>query len=126
MTDLQNLNVLIVEDDADIGKLLQISLAGAGIDSVYAPNGQIALDYLETTQPDLILLDLNLPTINGWKVLEYAKSRYGKTFQVIVITANTDEVNRLVGKMQDVTSYIQKPFQTDEILTHIRQILELH
>jgi len=122
---MSDFNVLIVEDEMDIGKLLKITLNEIGIDAMHVQNGQLALDYLDDTQPDLILLDLNLPTINGWKVLEYAKERYGKSFHVIVITANSDEVNRLVGKMQDVTGYIQKPFQPEDVLTNIRNLLEL-
>ena len=126
MTDLSDLDVLIVEDALDIAKMLQISLKQIGIDAVLAKNGQVALDYLDHTEPDLILLDLNLPIVNGWQVLEHAKKLYGEhSIRVIVTTANTDEVNRLVGKMQYVSSYIQKPFTIDDIVDVVRDVLEL-
>lgn len=126
MVNSTDLNVLIVEDDADIGKMLQLNLAKLGIDAYHALNGQHAIDYLADVQPDLILLDLNLPHINGWKVLEYAKKLYGDgTFHVIVITANSDEVNRLVGKMQSVTHYVQKPFMPDYIIDVVIDILQI-
>jgi chemosensory pili system protein ChpA (sensor histidine kinase/response regulator) len=126
MSNLSDLDVLIVEDALDVAKMLQISLEQIGIDAVLAKNGQVALDYLDHTEPDLILLDLNLPKINGWQVLEYAKKLYGEhSIRVIVTTANTDEVNRLVGKMQYVSSYIQKPFTIDSIVDVVRGVLEL-
>ena len=126
MTDYHQLNVLIVEDTIDIGKLLKLSLQQLGIDAFHAKNGQVALEYLDHTEPDLILLDLNLPGINGWKVLEYAKKLYGEhSIRIIVTTANTDEVNRLVGKMQYVSSYIQKPFAPDHVVETVRAVLEL-
>lgn len=123
---MAQLNVLIVEDDSDIGKMLKITLQDLDIDATHAKNGELAIQYLEENHPDLILLDLNLPIINGWKVLEFAKERYGKTFHVIVITANADGVNRLVGKMQDVTHYIQKPFIPNELVELVSSLLELN
>lgn len=123
---MSQLNVLIVEDEIDIGKMIKITLSTIGIDAVHVKNGELAIEYLEQTHPDLILLDLNLPNINGWKVLEFAKKRYGATFHVIVLTANSDEVNRLVGKMQGVTQYIQKPFVPDDLVDTVSGLLELH
>lgn len=123
---MSQLNVLIVEDDIDIGKMVKITLSELDIDAVHVKNGELALDYLENTQPNLIILDLNLPNINGWKVLEFAKQRYGKSFHVIILTANTDEVNRLVGKMQNVTEYIQKPFIPNDLLEYVGNLLQLH
>lgn len=126
MVSLSELNVLVVEDDADIGELLQFNLSEIGLNPYHAKNGQLALDYLSENQPDLILLDLNLPQVTGWKVLEYAKQQYGSgNFHVIVITANTDEVNRLVGKMQSVTQYIQKPFTPQHVLDMVCDILQI-
>jgi DNA-binding response OmpR family regulator len=126
MNNTSELNVLIVEDAEDIAKMLEIGLQQIGIEPALAKNGQIALDYLDQTRPDLILLDLNLPGINGWQVLEYAKKLYGEhSFHVIVTTANTDDVNRLVGKMQYVSSYVQKPFTPDSVIDIVREVLEL-
>lgn len=126
MTESLDFDVLIVEDASDIATMLQISLKQIGIDATLAKNGQVALDYLDHTEPDLILLDLNLPGINGWQVLEYAKKLYGEhSFRVIVTTANTDDINRLVGKMQYVSSYIQKPFTIEAIIEVVREVLEL-
>lgn len=126
MVNTSDLDILIVEDALDIAKMLQISLKQIGIEAVHAKNGKVALDYLDHTEPDLILLDLNLPGINGWQVLEYAKKLYGEhSIRVIVTTANTDEVNRLVGKMQYVSSYVQKPFTIDALIDVVKDVLEL-
>lgn len=126
MTDTSNLNVLIVEDTLDIAEMLEIALEHIGISATLAKNGQVAMDYLDHTQPDLILLDLNLPGINGWQVLEYAKKLYGEHgFRVIVTTANSDGVNRLVGKMQYVSRYVSKPFVPSQIIEVVREVMEL-
>jgi DNA-binding response OmpR family regulator len=126
MTNALNLNVLIVEDTIDIAEMLEIALQRIGISPSLAKNGQVAMDYLDHTQPDLILLDLNLPGINGWQVLEYAKKLYGEhSFRVIVTTANSDGVNRLVGKMQYVSKYISKPFVPSHIIEVVREVMEL-
>lgn len=125
MTDNSALKVLIVEDDVDIAQMVQLSIEQNFESNVYhAKNGQLAIDYLDHTQPNIIILDLNLPVVNGWKVLEYAKKQYGeKSIKVIVTTANTDEVNRLVGKMQTVASYLQKPFTPGTVVETIHDIL---
>lgn len=125
MMDLSQLNVIIVEDALDIAVMLQFSLKQIGIDAVHAKNGKEALDYLDQNQPDLILLDLNLPVVNGWKVLEHAKKLYGEHgIRVIVTTANTDEVNRLVGKMNYVSRYVQKPFTPQEVIDIVKEVME--
>jgi len=126
MADFLDLNVLIVEDATDIAVMLQIALRQVRIEAVLAKNGQEALNYLDKTQPDLILLDLNLPGVNGWKVLEHAKKLYGEhSIRVIVTTANTDDVNRLVGRMNYVARYVQKPFSPDEVINIVKEVLEL-
>lgn len=127
MSEHLDLNVLIVEDAADIANMLQLCLQQEfQIEAYLAKNGQIAIDYLDRIQPDLILLDLNLPVVNGWKVLEHAKKLYGEhSIRVIVTTANADEVNRLVGKMQYVNNYIQKPFVPETIVDTVREVMEL-
>lgn len=128
MSEHSHLNVLIVEDAVDIARMLKICLQQhLNIDAYLAKNGQVAIDYLDHTQPDLILLDLNLPVVSGWKVLEYAKKRYGEhSIRVIVTTASADEVNRLVGKMQYVNNYIQKPFVPETIVQTVREVMELN
>lgn len=126
MGNYSELNVIIVEDTADIAKMLQITLRQVGIEASIAKNGQEAIDYLDHTQPDLILLDLNLPGINGWRVLEYAKKLYGEhSIRVIVTTASTDDVNRLVGKINYVARYVQKPFSPDQVLEIVTEVMEL-
>ncbi len=126
MADFSELNVIIVEDVTDIAQMLQICLKQIGINAHHAKNGKEAVEYLDNIQPDLILLDLNLPGINGWKVLEHAKKLYGEhSIRVIVTTANTDDVNRLVGKMNYVARYVQKPFSPDQVITIVKEVMEL-
>lgn len=118
--------VLIVEDTLDIANIIMISLERLGLESYHASTGQKAVAYLEQQLPDLIMLDLNLPGMNGWQVLDFAKEQYGEeNLRVIVITASTDASNRLIGKLQIVARYVTKPFHPEHLLDVVREVLAL-
>ena len=104
-------NILIVDDTVEFGQLLQASLARSGMQADYVHNGQSALDYLSERTPDLMLLDIGMPGMNGWAVLDEIKVRYPQAnFPVIVLTAFNDPANKLVGKFQQlVYRYCTKP-----------------
>ncbi len=117
--------VLIVEDVPEIAQLATMNMEMLGVDYFHVDTGEKAIDFLDEYHPDLILLDLNLPGVNGWKVLEHAKDLYGEgNFKVVVTTANTDEVNRLVGKMQLVNNYINKPYTMERLREVVTNVLE--
>ncbi len=115
---------LLIEDDEALAKLSQITLRRRDLEIFHAANGFSALDYLEENKPDLILLDLNIPEIDGWGVLEAAKNRYGvDAFKVVVTTARRDMVNRAKGEIETVTRYLIKPFTTSELLNAVDEAL---
>ncbi len=104
-------NILIVDDTVEYGQLVQASLMRSGLQADYVHNGQLALDYLNERMPDVMLLDIGMPGMNGWAVLDEIKVRYPQaTFPVIVLTAFNDPANKLVGKFQQqVFRYCTKP-----------------
>ncbi len=110
--------VLIVEDTTELAEVIQATLERMGMQASYETHGSRALAKLETIDPDVVLLDISLPDMTGWKILEAIKARAEKVQRmpvVIIITAHDDPANRLVGKLQDVYSYLVKPFTSDAI-----------
>jgi CheY-like chemotaxis protein len=119
--------VLIVEDTLDAAQLMQISLRRAGIqDILHAENGRSALDYLEMYTPDVMILDIGMPDMSGWSVLEFVKQRHGDTsFPVIMLTAFDDPANKLIGKLQSrVYRYLTKPFLPEVLIQTVKDAIE--
>lgn len=117
--------VLLIEDDPALAQLTMIRLEKLQMDVFHASNGQLALDYLDTHKPELILLDLNIPYIDGWEVLEYAKQQYGVgSYGVIVTTARKDMINRAKGDIEAVDQYLVKPFTSDQLLHAINIVMQ--
>jgi CheY-like chemotaxis protein len=127
MPDAKPYHALIVEDTEDIIGIMQITLEHLGIESSTARTGPQALELLTHRIPDLLLLDIGLPGMNGWELLEEIKTRHPDAdFPVIVLTAFTDPANRLIGKFQvRVVHYIVKPFEVTDLLAAIRSTLNL-
>ena len=119
--------VLIVEDNDDIANIMRITLDYLGIESHIARNGTLALEFVSDRMPDLMLLDIGLPGMTGWEVLEAIKNRYPDAeFPVIVLTAFADPANRLVGKFQKrVSHYFVKPFDVQDLAQAVREALKL-
>ena len=116
---------LIAEDSMDIAGLMQLTLARVNIESHHASNGLLALEFLASRLPDVLLLDINMPGKNGWQVLEEVKERYpNSTFPVIVLTAFDDPANKLIGKLQArVFRYLTKPFDPRELESTVKEAL---
>lgn len=117
---------LIVDDTEEIGGLVELNLQRAGFDTLYAPNGRQALDALTARLPDVMVLDLGMPGMSGWEVLEAIKDRWpNSTFPVIVLTAFDDAANKLIGKLQDrVYRYMTKPFNPEDVIKTVKEALE--
>lgn len=121
---------LIVEDTHDVAGVMQLTLRMLEIDNHRVIDGPAALAWLAEhadNLPDLILLDIGLPGMSGWEVLEAIKNTYPDApSRVIVMTAFTDPANRLVGKLQDrVARYMTKPFEVGELAAAVRDVLDL-
>lgn len=126
MTDSNNYTVLIVEDTVELANMTRAVLKRFGFQTHHVEEAETALVYLQDTIPDLILLDLNLPGMNGWDFLQQAVELYGDdAFKVIVTTAYGDNANRLVGKMRAVQRYMVKPYSPSELIAAVREALQI-
>lgn len=122
--------VLIVEDTTELAEIIQVTLERMSMVTVHETHGTKAVEKFNELTPDVVLLDINLPDMTGWKILDVVKEKReeigdkSKMPVVVVITAYGDPANRLVGKLQGVHSYLIKPFTSDEIEKIVTQALD--
>jgi two-component system, OmpR family, alkaline phosphatase synthesis response regulator PhoP len=116
--------ILLVEDEKGIALALRHTLNGAGYDVWPAEDGMAGLEIALSKRPDLILLDLVLPKLNGFLVLEGLKQNEGtKTIPVFVISAKAEETDIRKARKLGAAEYLVKPFRSAELLTLISQYI---
>jgi len=115
-------NLLIVEDDAQIASLLTAELGRLGYSLAAVGTGREALQNIERTTPDLVLLDLGLPDIDGHEVLRHLRDTRNTT-PVICLTARDQQMDRIGGLRAGADDYIVKPFDVGELDARIRAVL---
>ncbi len=113
--------ILIVEDEHDIASVLQDYLRHEGYDTEHIADGRLALERIQADPPDLTLLDVMLPRLDGLAVLRGARAR--SDAPVIMLTARTEEVDRLIGLELGADDYICKPFSPREVVARVRAVL---
>jgi two-component system phosphate regulon response regulator PhoB len=119
------LKILIVEDDPDILELLHFNLGKAGYQTIRAEDGEQALALAQERIPDLILLDLLLPGLNGLEVCRRLKRNSDLQYiPIIMVTAKGEEMDRIVGLELGADDYIVKPFSIREIILRIQKVLD--
>lgn len=114
------IRILIVEDDEAIANLLRMNLMKSGYECEMAEDGEKAADLLEVSSYDLVILDIMLPKMNGYEVLEYAKSL---EIPVIFLTAMGETAQRVRGLRMGAEDYICKPFEITELLARVETVL---
>ena len=117
-------NILIVDDEQDIVELLSYNLEKEGFSTVKANDGEAALELVRSAKPDLMLLDLMLPKMNGLDVCK-AVRRNPETanLPIIMLTAKGDEIDKIIGLEIGADDYITKPFSVKELIARVRSIL---
>lgn len=120
--------ILIVEDSVDYANLIGEVLDRLPAHHHHVMDGDAALQYLDRHTPDLVLLDINLPGMNGWTVLEVIRQRHERIdYPVIALTAQDDPANKLIGKfLSEVHGYITKPFTPNLLINTIKDVLNLN
>ena len=113
--------VLIVEDDGNIAELLHLYLEKEGFDTQVAPDGGKGVELFRSFRPDLVLLDIMLPVMDGWSVLK--KIREGDKTPVIMLTAKGELNDKVQGLEGGADDYIVKPFEMKEVLARIHAVL---
>ena len=116
--------ILIVEDDNDLVKLLKYNLEKEGFRVSYATDGSLALAEARRDAPDLVILDLMLPGLDGLEVCRQLRrnDRFART-PVLMLSARSEEADRVVGLELGADDYVTKPFSTREIIARIRALL---
>ena len=117
-------HVLIVDDDREIIETLRSALADQGFIVSVATDGNLGVAYVETRNPDLVILDMMIPGRSGFLVLERLRQYYDKPVPVIIITGNEGTRHREYAEMLGVSDYIHKPFTVDRLLSSVKNILK--
>lgn len=113
--------VLVVEDDRDIAESLTLFLESDGHRTERAHDGRRALELVRAARPDLVLLDLGLPELDGLEVLKAVRAR--SDLPVIVVTARREEVDELLGLGLGADDYVTKPFAPRALLARVKAVL---
>ena len=113
--------VLIVEDDGNIAELLHLYLEKEGFETQVAKDGGRGVELFRSFQPDLVLLDIMLPVMDGWSVLK--KIRETDKTPVIMLTAKGETEDKVTGLESGADDYIVKPFEMKEVLARIHAVL---
>jgi len=116
--------ILVVDDEVDLVETLRFPLEIEGFDVLVSYNGEDALNKARKENPDLILLDLMLPKLDGYKVCRLLKfdERY-KHIPILMLTAKTQQKDKLMGQETGADEYITKPFEIDELMKKIKAYL---
>jgi len=118
--------ILLVEDEKDMAYAVTLQLESEGYEVIAASDGKDGLDKARTNKPDLVILDLMLPKIDGYKVCRMLKfdSKY-KDIPIILFTARAQDSDKKIGKDVGADAYITKPFEPKELLDKINKLLSL-
>jgi DNA-binding response OmpR family regulator len=118
--------VLIVEDTLELAEIIRAAIKNMAVMVFHEARGASALRTYHETRPDLVLLDIGLPDMSGWKLLDAIKET--QTLErrpiVCVITAYGDPANRLMGKLQGVDSYLVKPFTLEDVRGIVQKVID--
>jgi two-component system alkaline phosphatase synthesis response regulator PhoP len=116
--------ILVVDDEVDLVETLRFPLEMEGFNVLVSYNGEDALNQARKENPDLILLDLMLPKLDGYKVCRLLKfdERY-KHIPILMLTAKTQVKDKLLGKETGANEYITKPFEIDELMNKVKAYL---
>jgi DNA-binding response OmpR family regulator len=115
-------HILLVDDDPGITEHLSRILEKEDFRVTVASDGEMALELVSTTRPDLILLDIDLPNMNGWSVLRRMRKDEDQT-PVIFLTKFSDQANEIEGFDLGADDYIGKPFSSEVVILRIRSVL---
>ncbi len=114
--------ILIAEDEPNIASFAKMYLAAAGFRVEIAERGDDALARIEAERPDLLLLDLNLPGVDGFEVTRRIRQG-GGAMPILVLTARDDAVDKVVGLELGADDYVTKPFDPRELVARVRAVL---
>ena len=116
--------IVCIEDETEMIDLIQLILGRRGFEVVGAPGGKEGLQLVRDIHPDLVLLDLMMPDMDGWEVYQQMKAdETTRTIPVIVVTAKAQSIDKVLGlHIAKVDDYIAKPFSPQELLNSVEKV----
>ena len=116
--------ILIIEDNVDLVATLRLRLEATGYEVFSAPDGVHGLKEVGLIKPDLIILDVMMPYMNGYKVCETLKKEEAfKKIPIIILTARVQEYDKFIAQNVGADAYIPKPFDSHELMEIIKKLL---
>ena len=118
---MANSKIMVVDDDANICELLRLYLEKERFDPVIAPNGVKALELFDSEKPDLILLDVMMPQLDGWQVCREIRKK--SQCPIIMLTAKGEVFDKVLGLELGADDYVVKPFEAKEVIARVKAVL---
>jgi DNA-binding response OmpR family regulator len=118
---MSELSILVVEDEPSIAEVVGLYLQRAGFKIQTAADGKIAMSMLEKGIPDLVILDLMLPEIDGLSITRWLRDR--SNVPIIMLTARREEIDRIAGLEMGADDYVVKPFSPQELVSRVRAVM---
>ncbi len=121
-----NRRILCIEDETEMIDLIRIILGRKGFEVEGAAGGEEGLKKVHEHKPDLVLLDLMMPDIDGWEVYQQMKAaEITRDIPVIIVTAKAQNIDKVLGlQIAKVDDYISKPFSPEDLLQSVERVLE--
>jgi DNA-binding response OmpR family regulator len=125
MTEANSKRILCIEDEPEMIDLIRLILGRRGFDVIGATGGKEGLEKIRREPPDLVLLDLMMPDMDGWEVYQQMKADdSSKGIPVIVVTAKAQSIDKVLGlHIAKVDDYIAKPFSPQDLLNSVDKVL---
>ena len=118
---MKDVKILIVDDDSNICELLRLYLEKDGFSTVVAEDGEQAVKLATSEKPDLMLLDIMLPKMDGWQVCR--EIRKTSQLPIIMLTAKGETFDKVLGLELGADDYVSKPFDTKEVVARVKAVL---
>lgn len=113
--------ILVVEDEASIAEVVSLYLKRAGYSAQIAADGRQAMNLFERQKPDLVILDLMLPEVDGLSLTRWMRDR--SNVPIIMLTARREEIDRITGLEMGADDYVVKPFSPQELVSRVRAVM---
>jgi DNA-binding response OmpR family regulator len=118
---MEKKSILIVEDEPSIAEVVSLYLQRAGFQTRHAPDGKTAMTLIEQQTPELAIIDIMLPEIDGLSLTRWLRDR--SNVPIILLTARREEVDRITGLEMGADDYVVKPFSPQELVSRVRAVL---
>ena len=118
---MANSKIMVVDDDSNICELLRLYLEKEGYDTILAENGTQALEKFDREKPDLILLDIMMPQLDGWQVCREIRKK--SQCPIIMLTAKGEVFDKVLGLELGADDYVVKPFEAKEVVARVKAVL---